>query len=105
MERRAVSGVVVFPLEGAPRPFKKPQRSVCSRRLYRVDTNGTITLRNRSRLRHIAVGRANKYQSVRLLIAGARSGSQVLVVREDGSLLREPRSTRGATTSPHSHPR
>ena len=51
----------------------------------RVDTNGTVTLRYQSRLRHIAVGRANKHQSVRLLIAG----DQVRVVREDGSLLRE----------------
>jgi transposase InsO family protein len=51
----------------------------------RVDTNGTVTLRYQSRLRHIALGRANKHQSVRLLIAGA----QVRVVREDGSLLRE----------------
>jgi transposase InsO family protein len=47
----------------------------------RVDTNGTVTLRYQSRLRHIALGRANKHQSVRLLIAGA----QVRVVREDGS--------------------
>jgi hypothetical protein len=51
----------------------------------RVDTNGTITLRYESRLRHIPVGRANKHQSVRLLIAGA----QVRVIRDDGSLLRE----------------
>jgi len=51
----------------------------------RVDTNGTVTLRYQSRLRHIPFGRANKHQSVRLLIAGA----QVRVIREDGSLLRE----------------
>ncbi len=51
----------------------------------RVDTNGTVTLRYQSRLRHIPVGRANKHQAVRLLIAG----DQVRVVREDGSLLRE----------------
>ena len=51
----------------------------------RVDTNGTVTLRYQSRLRHIPVGRANKYQSVRLLVAG----DQVRVIREDGSLLRE----------------
>jgi len=51
----------------------------------RVDTNGTVTLRYQSRLRHIALGRANKHQSVRLLVAGA----QVRVVREDGSLVRE----------------
>lgn len=51
----------------------------------RVDTNGTVTLRYQSRLRHIPVGRAHKHQTVRLLIAG----DQVRVIREDGSLLRE----------------
>ncbi len=51
----------------------------------RVDTNGTVTLRYQSKLRHIAVGRVNKHQPVRLLVAG----DQVRVIREDGSLLRE----------------
>ena len=51
----------------------------------RVDTNGTVTLRYQSRLRHIAVGRINKHQPVRLLVAG----DHVRVIREDGSLLRE----------------
>ncbi len=51
----------------------------------RVDPNGTVTLRYQSRLRHIPVGRANKHQPVRLLIAD----DHVRVIREDGSLLRE----------------
>jgi len=51
----------------------------------RVDTNGTITLRYQSRLRHIAVGRVHKHESVRLLIAG----DHVRVIRDDGSLIRE----------------
>jgi len=51
----------------------------------RVGTNGTVTLRYRSRLRHIGVGAANRHQAVRLLIAG----DHVRVIREDGSLLRE----------------
>ncbi|HVR88637.1 MAG TPA: hypothetical protein VHG53_03720 [Candidatus Limnocylindria bacterium] len=50
-----------------------------------LDTNGTVTLRYESRLRHIPVGRAHKHQPVRLLIAG----DQVRIIREDGSLLRE----------------
>ncbi len=54
-------------------------------RTDRVDTNGTVTLRYESRLRHIAVGRINKHQPVRLLVAG----DHVRVIREDGSLLRE----------------
>ncbi len=51
----------------------------------RVDTNGTVTLRYQSLLRHINVGRAHKGARVRLLIAGDR----VRVIREDGQLLRE----------------
>ena len=50
-----------------------------------VASNGTVTLRYESRLRHIPVGRAHMHTPVRLLIAGAN----VRVVREDGSLLRE----------------
>jgi transposase InsO family protein len=51
----------------------------------RVDTNGTVTLRYQSRLRHIAIGRAHKHEQVRLLIAD----DLVRVIREDGSLIRE----------------
>jgi len=51
----------------------------------RVDTNGTVTLRYQSKLRHIAVGRIHKHQPVRLLVAD----DHVRVIREDGSLLRE----------------
>ena len=38
----------------------------------RVGSNGTVTLRYQSKLRHIPVGSAHKHQSVRLLIAGAK---------------------------------
>ena len=51
----------------------------------RVDTNGTVTLRYQSRLRHIAIGRLHKHEHVRLLIAD----DLVRVIRDDGSLLRE----------------
>jgi transposase InsO family protein len=51
----------------------------------KTDTNGTVTLRYLSRLRHIAVGRAHKHQPVTLLVAGRH----VRVVTEDGSLLRD----------------
>ena len=50
-----------------------------------LDTNGTVTLRYLSRLRHIPLGRAHKHQPVTLLVAGRH----VRVVAEDGSLLRE----------------
>lgn len=51
----------------------------------RIGTNGTVTLRYESRLRHIPVGAAHRHEPVRLLIAGAN----VRIVREDGLLLRE----------------
>ena len=54
-------------------------------RADRVDSSGTVTLRYHSKLRHIAIGRAHKYEPVRLLIAD----DHVRVVSENGALLRE----------------
>jgi transposase InsO family protein len=51
----------------------------------RTNTNGTVTLRYLSRLRHIALGRAHKHEPVTMLIAGRH----VRVVAGDGSLIRE----------------
>ena len=51
----------------------------------KVGSNGTVTLRYESTLRHIPVGAVHRHQPVRLLIAGAN----VRIVREDGLLLRE----------------
>ena len=51
----------------------------------RVGSNGTVTLRYQSKLRHIPVGNGYKHEAVRLLIAGAN----VRIVRDDGLLLRE----------------
>ncbi|MDQ6846984.1 MAG: IS481 family transposase [Candidatus Dormibacteraeota bacterium] len=51
----------------------------------RTDTNGTVTPRYLSRLRHIALGRAHKHEPVTMLIAGCH----VRVVAGDGSLIRE----------------
>ncbi len=51
----------------------------------RTDTNGTVTLRYLSRLRHIALGRAHKHEPVTMLIAGRH----VRVAAGDGSLIRE----------------
>lgn len=50
-----------------------------------VGSNGTVTLRYESKLRHIPVGAIHRHETVRLLIAGAN----VRIVREDGLLLRE----------------
>jgi transposase InsO family protein len=51
----------------------------------RVDTGGTVSVRYRSRLRHIAVGRANKGRRVVLLIADR----DVRVLSTEGELLRK----------------
>ena len=50
----------------------------------RIDKTGTVTLRHRSRLRHVRVGAAHRSKPVRLLVAGA----QVRIVTEEGELLR-----------------
>ena len=85
---RALGGrtpLVAFNSRLKARPAGPPAPVHFRVRQDRVDTNGTVTLRYQSKLRHIPVGRANKHQPVRLLIAGA----EVRVIREDGSLLRE----------------
>lgn len=51
----------------------------------KVDVSGRVTLRHRSILRHIYVGRAHSRTPIRLLIAG----DQVRIIKEDGALLRE----------------
>lgn len=51
----------------------------------KVGSNGTVTLRYQSKLRHIPVGAIHRHEPVRLVIAGAN----VRIVREDGPLLRE----------------
>ncbi|HUA94332.1 MAG TPA: IS481 family transposase [Acidimicrobiales bacterium] len=49
-----------------------------------VDNNGTVTLRYRSKLHHIGVGRGHKRKRVLVLMAGL----DVRVLSEDGALLR-----------------
>lgn len=44
-----------------------------------------MTLRYRSVLRHIYIGRAHRAETIQLLIAGA----EVRIIREDGQLIRE----------------
>lgn len=50
----------------------------------RIDKTGSVTLRYRSRLRHIRVGAAHRNKAVRIFVAGA----QVRIVTEDHELLR-----------------
>ena len=51
----------------------------------RVDAGGTVTLRYRSRLRHIALGSANRGRRVVLLVADR----DVRVLSAEGELLRQ----------------
>jgi hypothetical protein len=50
----------------------------------RIDKTGTVTLRYRSRLRHIRVGADHRNKPVHIFVAGA----QVRIVTEEGELLR-----------------
>ena len=51
----------------------------------RIDNNGKVTLRHRTRLHHIGVGRAHKGKRVIMLV----DGLDVRVVSQDGELLRQ----------------
>jgi transposase InsO family protein len=85
---RALDGrtpLVAFNARVKARPAQVPAAAHFRVRQDRVDTNGTVTLRYQSKLRHIALGRAHKYEPVRLLVAG----DHVRVVGEDGALIRE----------------
>jgi hypothetical protein len=50
----------------------------------RIDQNGKVTLRHRTRLHHIGVGRTHKGKRVLLLV----DGLDVRVVSQDGEILR-----------------
>lgn len=87
---RALDGrtpLVAFEARIKARPAAVPSAGHFRVRADRVDTNGTVTLRYQSKLRHIALGRAHKYEPVRLLVAN----DHVRVVGEDGALIRELR--------------
>lgn len=85
---RALNGLtplVAFNARLKAHPAQQPSTTHFRVRHDRTDTNGTVTLRYLSRLRHIALGRAHKYQRVTILVAGRH----VRVVDDDGSLIRE----------------
>jgi transposase InsO family protein len=50
----------------------------------RVDTNGTVTLRHRSKLHHIGVGRAHKGERVLMLVADL----DIRIIDAEGTVLR-----------------
>ncbi len=51
----------------------------------KVDNTGKVTLRYKSRLHHIGIGRAYKGQRIILLVAGR----DIRILTEDGELLRQ----------------
>jgi transposase InsO family protein len=65
----------------------------------KIDSTGCITLRHKSRLHHIGVGRAHKHTRVLVLVADL----DVRILAPDGELLRALTSTPPATTSPATH--
>jgi len=67
------------------RPAADPSERHFRVREDRVSKAGNVTLRYRSRLRHIGLGRAHAGRTVKLLVAN----DYVRVVSEDGSLIRE----------------
>jgi hypothetical protein len=68
----------------------------------RVDKTGTVTLRYRSRLLHIGIGRAHTGTRVLLLV----NDLDVRVITADGELLRQlTPSTRRRTINPMGDPR
>jgi transposase InsO family protein len=67
------------------KPAARVERTHFRVRRDRVDKTGRITLRHRSRLLHIAVGRAHKGRAVTILVADL----DVRVVDEQGEVLRQ----------------
>ena len=71
---RALGGRTPLEAYGArlkARPPRSPSAEAHFRvRQDKVDAGGTVTLRHRSRLHHIGIGRAHKGRQVRLLVAG-----------------------------------
>jgi hypothetical protein len=64
----------------------------------RIDSTGKVTLRYRSRLLHIGLGRAHAKTKVLLLVAGR----DVRVVTEEGELVRELKIDPTRTYQPQS---
>ena len=71
--------------KAAPRDRKQAFSRELRVRHDKVDKDGSVTLRYKSKLHHIGMGRALKGIRVILLVAGR----DIHVVNEDGELLRE----------------
>jgi transposase InsO family protein len=71
--------------KATPSPPAERLPGHCRVRRDRIDTTGVITLRHRSRMHHVGLGR--RYAGVRVLVLVA--DLHVRVITEDGELLRE----------------
>ncbi|HWW90418.1 MAG TPA: IS481 family transposase [Solirubrobacteraceae bacterium] len=85
LARRAPAAVYAARTKAAPHGNDHPPARHYRVRHDNVDASGTVTLRYRSRLHHIGLGRAHKGQRVLVLIADR----DVRVLTIDGEILRQ----------------
>ena len=87
LERRTQTAEVAFEARDKARPSGPMIRVGAGVRVRRdrIDNNGKVTLRHRTRLHHIGVGHAHKGKRVVILV----DGLDVRVVSQDGDLLRQ----------------
>jgi transposase InsO family protein len=85
LARRTPAEAYAARIKAGPRSNGHPAARHYRVRHDRVDGGGTVTLRYRSRLRHIAVRRANKGRRVVLLVADR----DVRVLSAEGEILRQ----------------
>jgi Integrase core domain len=85
LARRTPAEAYAARIKAAPRRDDRPPARHYRVRHDKVDAGGTISLRYRSRLRHIALGRAHKRRRVIVLVADR----DVRVLSTEGEILRE----------------
>ncbi len=83
--RRTPAEAYAARMKAAPRGNARPQARHYRVRHDKVDTSGTITLRYKSRLHHVGLGRAHKGQRVLILLADR----DVRVLSVEGEILRQ----------------
>jgi len=85
LARRTPAEAYIARIKAVPQGNGHPAARHYRVRHDRVDPGGTVSLRYRSRLRHIAVLRANKGRRVLLLVADR----DVRVLSAEGEILRQ----------------
>jgi Integrase core domain len=85
LARRAPAEVYAARMKAAPQGNDHPPARHYRVRHDKVDGGGTVTLRYRSRMHHIGLGRAHKGQRVLVLVADR----DVRVLTVEGEILRQ----------------